>query len=135
MFSSLFLRAGFAQTCRAAGCNGMLPQSATLCCTYLPAARCNPILPFNSNGLDCQVQRSAAAAWRLRSEQQVVRYGLPVNRPWSQHARFHKQDRFYADIQTPTASHPQPGMACHPAAAYCPERQPSHPALTTRAHG
>ena len=38
-----------------AGCNGMLPLSATLCChwrhfrrTINPAARCNPILPFNS---------------------------------------------------------------------------------------
>jgi hypothetical protein len=38
-----------------AGCNGMLPLSTTLCChwrhsrrTINPAARCNPILPFNS---------------------------------------------------------------------------------------
>ena len=38
-----------------AGCNGMLPLSATLCChwrhsrrTINPAARCNPILPFSS---------------------------------------------------------------------------------------
>src|ERR1700722_11273745 len=36
----------------------------------------------NECGLDCQIQRSAAA-WRLRSEQQAVRCGLPVTRKQS----------------------------------------------------
>src|SRR5580704_3196125 len=33
---------------------------------------------LNGSGLDCQIQRSAAV-WRLRSEQQAVRCGLPVS--------------------------------------------------------
>jgi hypothetical protein len=71
---------------RSAGCSGMLPLSATLCCHWRHS-RCTIILPLSAiqschlirSGLDCQIQRSAAA-WRLRSEQQSVRCGLPVIR-------------------------------------------------------
>jgi hypothetical protein len=57
-----------------AGCNGMLPPSATLCCPWRHS-RCTVIRPAGAiqschlvrSGLDCQIQWSAAA-WRLRSE-------------------------------------------------------------------
>jgi hypothetical protein len=69
-----------------AGGNGMLPLSATLCCHWRHS-RCTLILPPSAiqfchlirSGLDCQIQRSEAA-WRLQSEKQVVRCGLPVTR-------------------------------------------------------
>jgi hypothetical protein len=52
----------------------------------LSCHRCDEILPpgatqschLNGSGLERQIQRSAAE-WRLRSEQQAVRRGLPVN--------------------------------------------------------
>src|SRR5260370_37960961 len=70
-----------------AGCNGMLPLSATLCCHWRHS-RCTIILPLSAiqsfhlirSGLDCQIQPSAAA-WRLRSEQQAVRCGFPLDSP------------------------------------------------------
>src|SRR5258705_9657160 len=46
----------------------ILPPGAILSCQ------------LNESGLDCQIQRSATV-WRLRSEQQAVRCGLPVTRP------------------------------------------------------
>jgi hypothetical protein len=58
----------------------------TLCCLWRHS-RCTIIRPPGAiqychlirRSLDCQIQRSAAA-WRLRSEQQAVRCGLPVIR-------------------------------------------------------
>ncbi len=67
----------------------MMPVSATLLCCHWRHSRCTIILPpcnpvqschLIRSGLDCQIQRSAAA-WRLRSEQQAVRCGLPVIHP------------------------------------------------------
>src|SRR6266851_7478969 len=77
----------FASSFTAAGCDGMLPLSAALCCHWRHS-RCTIILPPGAiqschlirSGLDCQIQLSEAA-WRLRSEQQAVRCGLPVIQP------------------------------------------------------
>jgi hypothetical protein len=57
-------------------------------CCHWRHSRCTIILPPGAiqschlirSGLDCQIQLSEAA-WRLRSEQQAVRCGLPVNHP------------------------------------------------------
>jgi hypothetical protein len=59
-------------------CHIMLPLAA-FPMRYYPAALCNPIQSCHSirNGLDCQIQLSEAA-WRLRLDNQAVRYGLPV---------------------------------------------------------
>src|SRR6266480_4499846 len=46
----------------------ILPSGATQSCH------------LNGSGLERQIERSAAE-WRLRSEQQAVRCGLPVTRP------------------------------------------------------
>jgi hypothetical protein len=53
---------GWLQRNAAAECNIMPPVAASPM-HYYPAARCNPILPFNAKGLDCQIQRPAPA-WR-----------------------------------------------------------------------
>ena len=58
---------------------GNIPDALLSCSRY------DEILPLgaiqschlNESGRDCQIQRSATV-WRLRSEQQAVRYGLPV---------------------------------------------------------
>jgi hypothetical protein len=50
---------------------------------YYPAAAAIQSCHLIRSGLDCQIQLSAAA-WRLRSEQQAVRCGLPVNRQQSE---------------------------------------------------
>ena len=83
-----------AQWCQAgcAGCSGMLPLSATLCC-QCPHSQCIIILPPGAiqpchvirSGLDCQIQRSAAAGDSGRSKQEVGcgLLGNPHNPPQS----------------------------------------------------
>src|ERR1700730_17958184 len=54
---------GWLQRDAAAEYNNIMLPVAAFPMHYYPAARCNPILPFNAKGLDCQIQRPAAA-WR-----------------------------------------------------------------------
>jgi hypothetical protein len=60
-------------------CNVMLPLAA-FPMHYYPAAGAIQPCHLIRGGLDCQIPLSAAA-WRLQSEKQAVRCGLPVIRP------------------------------------------------------